>query len=96
NLARHPDLLQQSLDTVRRQGYAFGPGGRQSKAGIETATIAVPILARGRLIGAMALRFLSATMKRQTVVDRYLKIMNQHARLIGRRVAASSGMVPGP
>lgn len=93
NLARHGDLLNQSLETVRRQGYAFGPGGRQSKAGIETATIAVPILAKGHLIGAMAMRFLSATMKRQTVVERYLKVMNQHARLIGRRVSASSGEV---
>jgi IclR family mhp operon transcriptional activator len=96
NLAHHGDLLNHSLETVRRQGYAFGPGGRQSKAGVETATIAVPILAKGHLIGAMALRFLSATMKRQTVVERYLKIMNQHSRLIGRRVATSSGVVPGP
>lgn len=95
NLTRHPNVLRHSLETVRRQGYAFGPGGRQSLAGIETATIAVPIRTKGQLIGALALRFLSATMQRQTVVDRYLTIMKQHARLIGRRVGASSGVVLG-
>jgi IclR family mhp operon transcriptional activator len=90
NLAQHPALLQQSLATVRRQGYAFGPGGQRGGAGAETATIAVPIRSKGQLIGAMAMRFLSAGMDRQTVVARYLKIVDQHARLIGRRVASSA------
>jgi IclR family mhp operon transcriptional activator len=93
NLARHPDLLRSSLATVRRQGYAFGPGGRQSAAAQATATIAVPIRAKGQLIGAMAMRFLSAGLPRPLVVARYLPIMNQHARLIGRRVASSTGVV---
>lgn len=94
-LARHPAVLQHSLATVQRQGYAFGPGGRHGSRITETATFAVPIRARGHLIGAMALRFLSATMKRQAVVTRYLGIMNRHAALIGRRVAARSGVVLG-
>lgn len=87
-LARHPDLLSRALAAVRKQGYAFGPGGRRTRAGVETATFAVPVRSKGRLIGSLALRYLSAHLSRATVAGRYLKTMNQHARLIGSRVAA--------
>lgn len=95
-LARHGHLLNHTLESVRQQGFAFGPGGRKGQAGIETATFAVPIRARGHLIGAMALRYLSASMKREIVVERYLQIMNQHARLIGRRVSAGAEVLSAP
>lgn len=87
--ARNERLLNHTLAIVRRQGYAFGPGGRKSPGVGGTAIFAVPIRARGSVIGALALRYLGA-MSRQTVADRYLAVLNQHARLIGRRVSAST------
>ena len=91
-IARHPRLLSRSLQQVRKQGYAFGPGARHTRTSVETATIAVPIRSRQHLIGCLALRYLSANVRRATVVDRYLKLMNQHARLIGSQVTASAAV----
>ncbi len=91
-IARHPQLLSRSLQQVRRQGYAFGPGAGRTRTSIETATIAVPIRSRQHLIGCLALRYLSANVRRKTVVERYLKTMNSHARLIGSKVTASAAV----
>ena len=52
-----------------------------------TATFSVPIRTRGRLIGCLAMRYLSDTMSRTQVVRRYEAIMVRHARRIGSRVA---------
>lgn len=91
-LARQPELLGRALQAVREQGYAFGPGGRRTRHGVETATMAVPVRAKSRLIGSLALRYLSANVTRPTIVAKYLAIMNQHARIIGTRVAASAAV----
>jgi len=86
-LAQHPALLERTLERVRSQGYAFGPGARKTEVQVPTATFSVPIRARGRLIGCLAMRYLTDSMSRRQVVQRYHAVMNRHARRIGSRVA---------
>ncbi len=89
-VARHPRLVAQTLKQVRKQGYAFGPGAGRTEVTVQTATFSVPIRSRGHLIGCLAMRYLSAGMSRQQVVDRYLSVMRRFARRIGTRVAGGS------
>ncbi len=90
-LARRPALLQRALAQVRRQGYAFGPGQRQTRIAVRTATFAVPIHAGEQLIGCLALRYLSENLSRRQVVAHYLQTMRTAARRIGDRVMQAAG-----
>jgi IclR family mhp operon transcriptional activator len=89
DLATRPQTLDRVLRQVRRQGYAFGRGAGRTAVAVATATFSVPIRARGHLLGCLAMRFLSEGMSQQQVVDRYLDVMNRHARRIGARAAAA-------
>lgn len=85
-LARHPQLLNNMLEKVREQGYAFGRGARKTEVAVPTATVSVPIKTRGHLLGCLALRYLTASMSREQVVKRYLGSINRAARRIGAQV----------
>ena len=86
-MARHPRLITQMTKKVREQGYAFGRGERGMGADIRTSTCAVPIFAKGTLIGSLAIRYIESHVSRPEVVGKYLPTLKRHARLIGRRVS---------
>lgn len=86
-MARHPLLIERMLAQVRKQGFAFGRGAGRTSVAVPTATFSVPIVARGHLIGCLAMRYLSESLTRPQVVDRYHAVMRRHARRIGTRVA---------
>lgn len=87
DLARHPRLLEQSLDRIREQGFAFGRGAGRTEVAVPTATFSVPIRSKGHLIGCLAMRYLSDSMTRDQVAQRYFRVMRRFARRIGSRVA---------
>jgi len=87
-LARQPLLLEKTLRRIREQGYAFGRGAGTTEVAVPTATFSVPIRSKGHLIGCLAMRYLTDSMSREQVVDRYLTVLRRFARRIGVRVAA--------
>ena len=89
-LARHPQLVERTLAQVRKQGFAFGRGASKTAVSVPTATFSVPIRARGHLIGCLAMRYLSESLSRPQVVDRYHAVLRRYARRIGGRTSASS------
>ncbi|MFQ5633710.1 MAG: helix-turn-helix domain-containing protein [Gammaproteobacteria bacterium] len=90
DLARHPQLLEQTLGRIRKQGYAFGKGADKTEVAVPTATFSVPIRSRGHLIACLAMRYLTETKSRRQVVSEYRAVMKRHARQIGSRVAEQS------
>jgi len=64
-IAGHPDLIEQIVSRVRKQGYAFGKGGRRGDKGEKTSTCAVPIHAGNRLIGCLAFRYADEHLSRR-------------------------------
>lgn len=86
-MARYPHIFTRMARKVREQGYAFGPSQRRVDAATRTSTCAVPIFAKGTLIGSLAIRYIESQVSRQQLVSNYLPILKQHARLIGRRVS---------
>lgn len=81
-MARYPHLITRMTKKVREQGYAFGRGERGAGAAIRTSTCAVPLFARGTLIGSLAVRYIESHVSRPEVVGKYLPILKRHARLI--------------
>lgn len=94
-LARQPVILEAALAQVRAQGYAFGPGAGKTRVAQSTATFAIPIRSRGRLLGCLALRYLSDHLRREAVVRQYLAPMRRYAQLIGRAVAQADRLATG-
>jgi IclR family mhp operon transcriptional activator len=92
-MARHPKMVRAALTRIKQQGYAFGQGARKTEVAVPTSTIAVPIRSRGQLIGCLAMRYLSDSLTRRTIVTRYADILQQHARKIGSRVRAQQDIL---
>jgi IclR family mhp operon transcriptional activator len=86
-MARHPKLFSRMTRKVREQGYAFGASQREVAAATRTSTAAIPIFAKGTLIGSLAIRYVESQVSRPQLVSIYLPILKRHARLIGRRVS---------
>lgn len=86
-MARKPELLNKALTRIHKQGYAFGRGAGKTEVAVPTATISVPIRSRGQLIGCLAMRYLSESMSRPVMIDRYYQTIRSHARKIGSRVS---------
>jgi len=85
-MAKYPHLFTRMTEKVREQGYAFGPSQRDVDASTRTATCAVPIFAKGTLIGSLAIRYIESQVSRPKLVSEYLPVLKKHARMIGRRV----------
>ena len=90
-MARHPQLFLRMTQKVREQGYAFGPGERASDHSTKTSTCAVPIFAKGTLIGSLAIRYIESHVSRPQVVSTYLPSLKKHAKMIGRGVGRLAG-----
>ncbi len=80
-LAREPDV-QQMLDEVARRGYVFYTWEKHR----ETA-VSVPIHSDGRLLGTLALRYMTSALTRQQVVQDYVPQLKLTADKIGRTFA---------
>jgi IclR family mhp operon transcriptional activator len=96
-LARQPGVMAAALAQVRRQGHAFGPGAGKTRVAQETATLAVPIRSRQNLFACLAMRYLSAGVSRDLIVERYLGALQRAARAIAAGVAGSDvSRIPAP
>ncbi len=89
-VARHPQLVEQIIREVGKNGYAFGRGGRKDQPGANTSTCAVPIRAKRRLIGCLAIRYIDGQLSREAVIRGFLDPLKMYANRIGRRVAQSA------
>lgn len=65
------------LESVRQDGYAFWEGGR---AGVRSATIAVPVRAGDELVGSLAITYEPETTDRVTAAERYVPLLQEVAR----------------
>ncbi len=89
-IARHPRLVEKIVTQVRKQGYAFGQGGRRNDREVKTSTCAVPIRASSRLIGCLAIRYIDEHLSRESAALRFVAKLKRNANLIGCRVAEAA------
>ena len=86
-IARHPRLVEKIIDQVRKQGYAFGQGGRRGDSNVRTSTCAVPVRAANRLIGCLAVRYVDEHLTHDEAATSFVMKLKRCANHIGNRVA---------
>lgn len=77
-------MLQDShaLDALRTQGYAAQPRNVYTANPGRTSSIAVPVMARGRIHGTVALVFFASALKVEEAVERFLPQLQEAAEKI--------------
>ena len=79
-IARHPQLVEQIIRQVRKNGYAFGPGQRRDADAPKTTTCAVPIRAGQRLIGCLAVRYVDEHLTRTEAAQNFTRLLQGPCR----------------
>lgn len=87
DIAAQSRIVEKMVQEVHAQGYALSLRSRRTRAAGQTSTVAVPILAGGRFLGALALRYLDASVTREQVRDRFLGALQCYATRIGQQAA---------
>lgn len=76
-----------ALDELRAQGYAAQPRNVYTANPGRTSSIAVPILANGRIQATVALVFFASALKVEEAVERFLPQVHETARAIGAELS---------
>jgi IclR family mhp operon transcriptional activator len=84
---RTPAGLAQTLERIRRDGYAFTRPPRQTRL----HGFAVPVLRNGRVLGSLSMRFPRSAMDEEDVVQRYARRLMAVAREIAADVSPPQG-----
>jgi len=77
DLARQPDRLGAMLDEVRQQGFSSLESPSRSDS-----NIAVPIIAEGRVLGGLTLRYIRSAMSQQEAIQKFLGPLQDTATTI--------------
>ncbi len=93
DLARHRNWVKNMLEETRRQGYGArdpvdrGDADRPNRGfRDDTTAIAVPIIIRGRVVGAINLLWRKNLASTRQIARRYLKVLSTAAARIERRL----------
>lgn len=85
-----------SLDSVRQSGFAAQPRNEYTANPGRTSSIAVPILADGKVHGTVALVFFASALSVDEAASKFLTRLQEGAQAIARDLAGPSAALPAP
>lgn len=88
---RDVSVLKRGLADIRRRGYALDIKARMRRNPGRTTSIAVPIIAGGRVRAALTLRYSDTTLPLHRAVKRFVPLLRQAARRIAVRLPRARG-----
>ena len=84
--AHDPKFIERIINEVRHNGYALGLR-QKTRAEGKTSALAVPVMSKGQMLAALAVRYIDSALTPEEAVSRFLEPLKACARHIGQAVA---------